>query len=221
MKKDPMKSKTTRLLAKINSPEQTKGDLKASAMETFKSILVGVLAGGVAGAIAGRASLGIGALVNGIGHYTGNSIASMVGLGMMTSSLTSKANQITSNRSFSELAKERVNDFSQGVKHKLFMDRKTEKKLQEIEQESKTYLSEEEISKEAKLSGVDPNVILDNMERDLEQAAQFYADSTEDLESDDTFDDFEEVTDIESGQDDSNDDSDNDLEGLEEDHPIF
>lgn len=223
MKRDPIKSKTKRLLDKVNQPAKTKGDIQTSAMETIKNIVFGVLGGGIAGAIAGRASLGIGALVTGIGHYTGSSIAAMLGLGMMTSTVSNKPDRLEAEKPFADKAKSRVNDFSDTIKHKLFISDKTKSKLADMEEQTDiSPIDSKELISNAKLSGIDPNIIIDNMEKDLEQAAQFYAEST-DLNDQEDFDEFEEVTDDYEDESSSEPtkESDDDLEGFEDDSPIF
>lgn len=91
--------------------------------------------------------------------------------------------------------------------------------------------SSDELIVETKLSGIDPNIIIDNMEQDLEQAASFYANSHseetfDELEQEDSFDKMSTSIedDFEDGQmeEDSSDESKNeDLEGLQDDSPIF
>ncbi len=71
------------VLASLTHTQETKGDIKQSAIETVKDIAIGVLGGGLVGAAIGRPSLIVGAGVTGAGHYMGNRLASLFGIGMM------------------------------------------------------------------------------------------------------------------------------------------
>ncbi|QHS60825.1 hypothetical protein [Chitinophaga agri] len=70
-------------LAKLSSRLDTKGDIKHSAMETGKDLLIGVLGGGLVAALIGKPAFLVGLGVTGIGHFAGNTLASTFGLGMM------------------------------------------------------------------------------------------------------------------------------------------
>ena len=61
----------------------TKGNIKNTAIETGKDILIGVVGGGLIGAAIGKPSLIVGIGVTGAGHYTGNRMATLLGIGMM------------------------------------------------------------------------------------------------------------------------------------------
>lgn len=225
MKNDPIKSKTKSLLAKMNESADTKGDINSSAMETFKNIVFGVLGGGIGTAIIGKASLGVGAVVTGLGHYTGNSLISMLGIGMMSSSIFLKDKPEDADKSFSDKAKGRVKEFGDGLKEKLFIKKKETEDFSQVQRTDIQTPASQDLITETKLSGIDPNIIIDNMEQDLEQAASFYANAN----SSDAYEDFEEIPNVEQEdfdqdqpQDDSSEDiEDEDLEGLSDDSPIF
>jgi len=78
-KKDAKK----KTLNSITHHLETKGDIKNSMLETGKDILIGVVGGGLIGAAIGKPSLIIGIGVTGTGHYTGNRLATLLGIGMM------------------------------------------------------------------------------------------------------------------------------------------
>src|SRR5689334_20502383 len=71
------------MLNQLSSRLDTKGDLKHSALETGKDLLIGVLGGGLVAALIGKHAFVIGLGVTGVGHYAGNTLASTFGLGMM------------------------------------------------------------------------------------------------------------------------------------------
>jgi hypothetical protein len=112
-------------LGEITAPLETKGDMKNTAIETGKDVLVGVIGGGVAGAAIGRASLAIGALITGIGHYTKNRLASIFGIGMMASGGLPQPQGVsgTEDKDMLEGVKERVLLFRDSFKQKLFLDK--------------------------------------------------------------------------------------------------
>lgn len=113
------------LLGEIATPLETKGDMKNTAIETGKDVLVGVIGGGVAGAAIGRASLAIGALIAGIGHYTKNRLTSIFGIGMMASGGLPQPSGVsgTEDKGMLEGVKERVLLFRDSFKQKLFLDK--------------------------------------------------------------------------------------------------
>ncbi len=78
-KKDAKKN----ILGSMTHNLETKGDVKNSLLETGKDILVGVVGGGLIGAAIGKPSLIIGIGVTGTGHYMGNRLATLLGIGMM------------------------------------------------------------------------------------------------------------------------------------------
>jgi hypothetical protein len=96
----------------------TKGNVKNTALETGKDILVCVLGGGLIGAAIGKPSLAVGIVTTGLGHYSGNKLTQLLGLGMMA------ANGFQKNASVSGLegldgVKERMKAFKDGFAEKL------------------------------------------------------------------------------------------------------
>lgn len=61
----------------------SKGDVKNTLIETGKDLLIGVIGGGVLGSMIGKPSLIAGVGVTGVGHFMGNRLISLVGIGMM------------------------------------------------------------------------------------------------------------------------------------------
>jgi hypothetical protein len=116
------KAKRKNFMHGFNSELNTKGDVKNTALETGKDILVCVLGGGLIGAAIGRPSLAVGIVTTGIGHYSGNKLTQLLGLGMMA------ANGFQRNTTVSGLegmdgVKERVQAFKESFSEKLYLDK--------------------------------------------------------------------------------------------------
>ena len=75
------KAKKQNFMQHMTGQLDTKGDIKNSLLETGKELIITVIVGGVAGAAIGRPSLLIGAGITGAGHYTGNRMLSLLGVG--------------------------------------------------------------------------------------------------------------------------------------------
>lgn len=116
------KAKKKHFLSGMNQRLATKGDLKNSALETGKDLLVGVIGGGLIGAAIGRPSLLIGLAVTGAGHYSDNKLATIFGVGMMAANgfQTGKA---TNGLSGLEGVKERMQSYKESFSEKLFLDK--------------------------------------------------------------------------------------------------
>lgn len=132
------------LLGEITKDLDTEHNVKNSAIETGKDIIVGVLGGGVVGAFIGKASLLVGAAVTGIGHYTKSRLASIFGIGMMAANGFQKPSQDTvsgtdgKSGNFIEDAKERVMTFKDNFSQKLYLDKLQSKKKEETQSTNKT-----------------------------------------------------------------------------------
>jgi hypothetical protein len=135
-------AKKKSLLGEITKDLETKGDIKNTAIETLKDVVIGVVAGGVAGSAIGRASLLIGAAVTGLGHYYKSRIASVFGLGMMAANgfqQTGSQMKGTPKEGLEgalEGAKERVMNFKDTFGQKLFLDKILKSKDQKKEEET-------------------------------------------------------------------------------------
>lgn len=118
------KAQKKHLLEGING-EKSKGDLKKTALETGRDILIGAVGGGLAGTVLGRSSFLVGIAVTGVGHYMGSNGAAAFGVGMMTSGgyhAVAGAISGTEKEGF-EGVKERMNAFKEEFKRKLFLDK--------------------------------------------------------------------------------------------------
>jgi hypothetical protein len=115
--------------------EHAKGDLKKTAMETGRDILIGAVGGSLAGAVLGRSSFLVGIAVTGAGHYMGSNGAAAFGVGMMASGgyqAVAGAMNGTEKEGF-EGVKERMSAFKEEFKRKLFLDKIIKSKKPEDE----------------------------------------------------------------------------------------
>jgi hypothetical protein len=108
----------------------TKGNLRNSALQTGKDLLIGVIAGGFAGAAFGRPSLLIGLVASGAGHYLENKMLASFGMGMMASNnLSTKGLQgINDYQSLEDVeslegVKERLQAFKLSLAHRTYLDK--------------------------------------------------------------------------------------------------
>lgn len=108
-------------LAKLSSRLDTKGDVKHSAMETGKDLLIGVLGGGLVAALIGKPAFLVGLGVTGIGHFAGNTLASTFGLGMMAGG--NIVGGSVSGVDGLDGAKERVQAFKDSMLQRTYLDR--------------------------------------------------------------------------------------------------
>lgn len=115
--------------------EHAKGDLKKTALETGRDILIGAVGGGLAGAVLGRSSFLVGIAVTGVGHYMGSNGAAAFGVGMMASGgyqAVAGAMNGTEKEGF-EGVKDRMAAFKEEFKRKLFLDKIIKSKKKEDE----------------------------------------------------------------------------------------
>lgn len=109
----------------------TKGSVKNTLIETGKDLLIGVIGGGLVGSAIGKPSLAIGIGVTGLGHYMGNRLVSLAGIGMMA------ANGFQSTTTVSGVeeegmqgVKDRVMAFKDSFSQKLYLDKILKKKTE-------------------------------------------------------------------------------------------
>lgn len=177
-------SRKKSLLGEITRDLETKGDMKNSAIETLKDVVVGVVAGGVAGSAIGRASLIIGAAVTGLGHYYKSRLASIFGVGMMAANGYQQTNTQMQGtpkdglEGMIEGAKERVMNFKDTFTQKLFLDKVLKSKEEKKEEQTKgvgdvqyfTYPENKELGEGKELD----LTALDNLEKQIaESGASF------------------------------------------------
>jgi hypothetical protein len=109
-------------LSGMNEGLKTKGNLKNTALETGKDILVGVIGGGLIGAAIGRPSLLVGLVTTGVGHYSDNKLVQLLGIGLMAGGGYQKATGVSGLEGL-EGVKERLQAFKVSMSDKLFLDK--------------------------------------------------------------------------------------------------
>ena len=134
-----LKAQKKQLLEGV-SQDNTKGDIKKTALETGRDILIGAVGGGLAGAMLGRSSFLVGVAVTGLGHFMGSGGASAFGVGMMASggyqAVAGAVNGVE--KKGVEGVKERMIAFKEEFKRKLFLDKIIKSKKKEEDKEQTT-----------------------------------------------------------------------------------
>lgn len=128
--KKKSKYKRKRGLHGTDTAKGTTHNIKATAIQTGKDLLIGVIGGGIAGAVIGKPALLIGVGVTGYGHYANKPTLTTFGIGMMASSgFNSGTNGVDG---FSvEDVKTRVMNFKDSFTSKLFLDKFIKPKTEE------------------------------------------------------------------------------------------
>jgi hypothetical protein len=108
------------IMEQLNEGLDTKSNVKNTLLETGTYLLISVVGGGLIGAMIGKPAFVAGLAVTGIGHFTGNRLAALTGLGMMAS------NGLEGSKSVSGLEgvdgiKERVMAFKEDLLEKTYL----------------------------------------------------------------------------------------------------
>ena len=160
--------------------EHAKGDIKKTALETGRDILIGAVGGSLAGAVLGRSSFLVGIAVTGVGHYMGSNGAAAFGVGMMASGgyqAVAGAMNGTEKEGF-EGVKERMAAFKEEFKRKLFLDKiiKSKKKEEEKFEEGTNGMGEVQYftyPNGKELEGAADHLnVLDRIEKQVEESAK-------------------------------------------------
>lgn len=178
------------LLDGITSDLETKGDVKNSAIETVKDLVVGVLGGGIVGSAIGRASLAIGTIVTGIGHYTKSRLASIFGIGMMAAGGFSQDNSDTvegtekKETDMIDGVKDRMLAFKDHISKKLFLDKILKSKKQDEKKDESVgdvkYFTPPAENKQLEEKENDTSV-LDHIEKQLAENAEEFSKKKENV----------------------------------------
>lgn len=120
-------ARRTGFMKDIQNGLPTKGNIKNTAIETGKDLLIGVVGGGLLGAAIGRPSLLAGIGVTGLGHFMGQRLVSLVGIGMMAAG-GFKTQAAVSGVDGLEGVKERLLAYRDTMKEKLYLDKIMKKK---------------------------------------------------------------------------------------------
>lgn len=116
------KAKKKGFLTGISGDLPTKGNIKNTALETGKDLLVGVIGGGLIGAAIGKPSLIIGTIITGAGHYADNKLATIFGIGMMASNGFQKGKAVSGLEGIDGV-KERMQAYKESFSEKLYLDK--------------------------------------------------------------------------------------------------
>lgn len=123
------KANKKHFLSGMNEGLPTKGNAKNTMLETGKDILIGVLGGGLVGAIVGKPSLVVGIVTTGVGHYTGNKLVQVLGIGMMAAGGFQKSDATVSGLEGLDGVKERLKAYKESMTEKFFLDKILKKKV--------------------------------------------------------------------------------------------
>ncbi len=108
---------------------QTKDNIKNSALETGKDLLIGVIGGGVAGAAIGKPSLLVGIGLTGAGHFTDNHLLKLFGIGLMASNGFQRSKSVNGLEGLDKQAiLNRIQAYKDNFSEKLFIDKLTGKR---------------------------------------------------------------------------------------------
>lgn len=163
-------AKKKSILQSLNSPDESKGNIKATLAATGVTLLVGVVGGGFVGSAVGKPALLIGAGISGVGHYTGTPLATMFGLGMMASGGFLSGSKTVSGLEGLDGAKERMKMFTGELKQKLYLD-KLKLKKKEPAAEKKAVGEVQYFSYPELAAYYNNNAYLDRIESQIEQPA--------------------------------------------------
>ena len=120
-------AKKKHFLSGMNEGLPTKGDAKNTMLETGKDILIGVLGGGLIGAAIGKPSMVVGIITTGAGHYTGNKLVQILGIGMMAANGFQKSTTVSGLEGLDGV-KERLQAYKESMKDKFYLDKIMKKK---------------------------------------------------------------------------------------------
>lgn len=123
------KGKRQTMMQGFGSELKTEGNIKNTAIETGKAVLVGVLGGGLLGAAIGKPSFIVGIITTGVGHYSGNKLTQMVGVGMMAANGFAKTNATVSGIEGLDGVKERLQAFKESFSEKIYLDKLKKKSI--------------------------------------------------------------------------------------------
>jgi len=127
-------AKKKNILGNMAKGLPTEGDVKNTAIETVKDLVICVVGGGLIGAAIGKPSLIIGLGVTGAGHYTGSHLATLLGLGMMAANGFQPAKSVNGMDGFDMVSvKERVQNYKNSFTGKLYLDKIIPKKTEDKE----------------------------------------------------------------------------------------
>jgi hypothetical protein len=116
------KANKKNFLSGMNEGLPTKGNTKNTVLETGKDILIGVLGGGLIGAVVGKPSLAVGIVTTGVGHYTGNKLVQILGVGIMAANGFQKSSSVSGLGGLAGV-KERLQAYKESMHEKFYLDK--------------------------------------------------------------------------------------------------
>ena len=123
------KAKKELLASILKGEADGKHSVVTSALLTVNDVVFVVLGGGVLGAVCGRASLPIGFLLTGLGHFTRIKALQLIGAGTMAANSFSKLTSSTvGDLEGLDGVKERLQAYQASMKEKFFLDKLLKKK---------------------------------------------------------------------------------------------
>ncbi len=165
------KNKKHDMLASLTQKGNTKSNVKNTVIETGKDILVGVVGGGLIGAAIGRPSLLIGAGVTGAGHYMGNRVATLLGIGMMAANGFQKSKTVEGLEGMDmQSIKDRMLAYKDNFAEKLYLDRIIPKKNGGSKDETSGFGELQFFNYPNDMNGYNDLAALDSIERQIEQS---------------------------------------------------
>lgn len=165
------KNKKQNMLASLTQKGNTKGNVKNTVIETGKDILVGVVGGGLIGAALGRPSLLIGAGVTGAGHYMGNKVATLLGIGMMAANGFQKSKTVEGLEGMDmQSIKDRMVAYKDNFSEKLYLDKIIPKKNGGSKDETSGFGELQFFNYPNDMNGYNDLAALDSIERQIEQS---------------------------------------------------
>ena len=120
-------AKKKHFLSGFDTPLPSKGNIKNTALETGKDLLVCVVGGGLIGAAIGKPSLVIGLITTGAGHYTENRLVQLLGIGMMASNGFQSSATVNGLEGLDGV-KERMKAYKDSFTQKFYLDKILKKK---------------------------------------------------------------------------------------------
>jgi hypothetical protein len=106
-----------------------KGNVKNTLIETGKDLVIGVIGGGILGSVIGKPSLIAGVGVTGFGHFMGNRLVSLIGIGMMAANGFQTKTVSGIEEEGMQGIKDRVMAFKDSFSEKFYLDKILKKKV--------------------------------------------------------------------------------------------
>ena len=118
------KAKKADIISGMTHELPTKDNVKNTLLETGKDLLIGVVGGGLVGAAIGKPSLLIGLGITGAGHYTGNHLGTLFGIGLMAANGFQKSKTVEGLEGMDiQSVKDRMTAYKDNFIEKTYLDK--------------------------------------------------------------------------------------------------